>query len=71
MTSFALVIAVTAFLSGAAAAMFLMLVIGIRKAGSLSRPVGRTAPLDAVTRSVLGVGSWPDGPAGFPGHGDD
>ena len=71
MTSLMLVVAVTAFLSGAAAAVFLMLVIGIRKAGSLHRPAARTAPLDAAARTVLGVGSWPDGPAAPTDHRDD
>jgi hypothetical protein len=71
MTSLTLVVAVTAFLSGAAAAVFLMLVIGIRKAGSLHRPAARTAPLDAAARTVLGFGNWPDGPAAFTEHRDD
>jgi hypothetical protein len=58
-----LVIAITAFLAGAVTAVFTMLVIGIRKADrprSLS-PACST-PLDAVTRSALRAGTWPDGP---------
>jgi hypothetical protein len=63
-TSSVLVIAVTAFLSGAAAAVFAMLVVGIRKADKPRRRAGTcTSPLDAVTQSVLGAGSWPNGPA--------
>lgn len=65
MTSFTLVIAATAFLSGAAAAVFLMIVIGIRRADRPRRQPGpRNTPLDAVTRTMLGTtGSWPNGPA--------
>jgi hypothetical protein len=64
MASLMLVIAVTAFLSGAVSAVFVLLVIGIRKADRLRSPrnVGGTA-LDAVTRTTLGAGSWPNGPA--------
>jgi hypothetical protein len=62
-----LVIAVTAFLTGAATAVFVMLVIGIRKADRphSGLPPARSTPLDAVTRSALRAGTWPDGP--FPG----
>jgi hypothetical protein len=66
MASYVLVIAVTAFLAGAASAVFVMLVlvVGIRKA---DRPrTGPPAPatrLDAVTRGVLAAGTWPNGPA--------
>lgn len=65
-----LVIAVTEFLAGAAAAVFTMLVAGIHQASSARRmPGGRMTPLDAVTRSTLGVGSWPGGPTlGDPGQ---
>jgi hypothetical protein len=62
--SFVLVIAVTAFLAGAAIAVFIMLVAGIHKASRARRMSGdRITPLDAVTRSTLGVRNWPDGPA--------
>ena len=71
MTSFTLVVAVTAFLSGAVAAVFVMLVIGIRKAGSLHCPAAPDAPLDAAARTMLGFGSWPDGTAGLTGHRDN
>jgi hypothetical protein len=58
------VIAVTAFLAGAAAAVFLMIVIGIRKADHPRRATTpRDNPLDAATRTVLGARNWPDGPA--------
>jgi hypothetical protein len=59
-----LVIAGTAFLAGAATAVFVMLVIGIRKADRpRTLPGGPTTPLDAVTRSTLRAGTWPDGPS--------
>jgi hypothetical protein len=70
MASCVLVIAITAFLAGAASAVFTMLVIGIRKADrprSSARVDGD--PLSAVTRTTLGAGTWPDGPA--LGHRDD
>lgn len=59
------VIAIAAFLSGAAAAAFVTLVVGIRKADrrSLYDPPGTAA--EAVTRSVLG-GSYHRG--GATGH---
>jgi hypothetical protein len=64
MASLLLVVAATAFLAGAASAIFIMLVIGIRKA---DRPRGLPAasrtPLDAVTRATLAAGTWPNGPA--------
>ena len=66
-----LVIAVTAFLAGAATAVFTMIVIGIRKADQSRRlPVGRTSPLDTVTRATLAAGTWPNGPA-LGDHQDD
>jgi hypothetical protein len=63
-TSFVLVIAVTAFLSGAASATFLLFVIGIRRAdqGRRMSPV-QESPLGAVTRTTLRAGMWPTGPA--------
>jgi hypothetical protein len=71
MTSVSLVIAVTSFLSGAAAAVFTMLVIGIRKG---DRPwhlhPARSTPLDAVTRGMLRTGSWPHTPVAFGGQED-
>jgi hypothetical protein len=63
MTSFTLVIAAAAFLSGAASAVFLMIVIGIRKADRRRLPGAQNAPLDAVTRAMLGTGTWPNGPS--------
>jgi hypothetical protein len=64
MASYVLVIAVTAFLAGAASAVFVMLVVGIRKADRpRSRPPAPTTRLDAVTRSMLAAGTWPNGPA--------
>jgi hypothetical protein len=59
-----LVIAVTAFLAGAATAVFTMLVIGIRKSDRpRDLPPARSTPLDAVTRSTLAAGTWPNSPA--------
>jgi hypothetical protein len=63
-TSFTLVIAVTAFLAGAAAAVFAMLVAGIRKADRpRSLPGPQNTALEAVTRTMLGAGTWPNRPA--------
>ena len=58
-------IAIAAFLSGGVAAVFVMLVIGIRK-GDRARHLFDVpdTPLDALTRSVLGVGIRHDCPAG-------
>ena len=62
MASFTLIIAATAFLAGAVAAVFLMIVIGIRKADHPHRlPRAQETPLDAVTRTILGAGTWPNG----------
>lgn len=63
MASIVLVIAVTAFLSGGAAAVFLMLVVGIRR-GDRPRhmPAARNTPLDAFTRTMLGASPWPGNP---------
>ena len=62
MASYALVIAITAFLAGAATAVFIMLVVGIRKADHPHRlPRAQETPLDAVTRTILGAGTWPNG----------
>jgi multisubunit Na+/H+ antiporter MnhB subunit len=64
MASYVLVIALTAFLAGAASAVFVMLVVGIRKVDRpRTRPRARGTALDAVTRSTLGAGAWPNGPA--------
>ena len=64
MTGFVLVVAVTAFLAGVASAVFVMLVVGIRKADRpRTMPPARTTPLDAVTRRTLAAGTWPNGPA--------
>jgi hypothetical protein len=64
MASYVLVIAVTAFLTGAASAVFVMLVVGIRKVDRpRTRPPARSTPLDAVTRSTLAAGTRPNGPA--------
>jgi hypothetical protein len=68
MASYALVIAVTAFLAGAATAVFVMLVIGIRKADRPHRRAAeRNTPLDAATRSMLRANTWPNNPVV---HGD-
>ncbi|MGD0247203.1 MAG: hypothetical protein ABSB59_43720 [Streptosporangiaceae bacterium] len=67
MDSFALVIAITAFLAGGAAGMFVMLVIGIRKGDRPRRGPARNTPLDAATRSMLRANTWPNNPVV---HGD-
>jgi hypothetical protein len=62
--SFVLVVAVTAFLTGAVSATFLLLVIGIRRADQgRRRPPAQESPLSAVTRTTLRAGIWPTGPA--------
>ena len=59
-----LVIALTAFIAGAAAAVFAMVVIGIRKVDRpRNLPPARPTPVDAATRALLSAGSWPNGPA--------
>ncbi len=64
MASLLLVVAATAFLAGAASAVFIMLVIGIRKADRPRHlPRAQTTPLDAVTRATLAAETWPNGPA--------
>ena len=60
MASFVLVVALVAFLTGAATAVFLILIISIRKGDRPDRVQGPR--LDACTRSVLGSGTWPNIP---------
>jgi len=68
MASVVLVIAITAFLAGGATGIFVMLVIGIRKADRTRRdPAARSNPLDAATRSMLRANTWPNNPVV---HGD-
>ena len=68
MASYALVIAITTFLAGAATAVFIMLVVGIRKADHRHRgQVSRSTPTDAATRSILRANTWPNNPVV---HGD-
>ena len=65
MISLIFVIALAAFLAGAATAVFLMLVVGIRKNDRPDRilqPQPKAGPLDACARSVLGGRTWPDVP---------
>jgi hypothetical protein len=63
MASFVLVIALVAFLSGAAAAVFLMLFIAIRKGDRPERILGdQDSRLDTCARNVLGSGTWPNVP---------
>jgi hypothetical protein len=65
MTLSAWILVLAVFLSGAAAGVFVMLVIGIRRgdrAHHLADEPGTR--LDALTRSVLGVGVRTSGPAG-------
>ena len=67
MASFVLVVAVMAFLSGVVTAVFIMLVIGIRKGDRPRHLPGRNTPLDAFTRTTLGASTWPSSPVV---HGD-
>ena len=66
MTSLYLVLVVTAFMSGAALAVFVMVVVGIRQG---DRPWhlrgGRDTAASAVTRALLGAGTWPNVPVAF------
>ena len=66
MTSLGLVLVAIAFLSGAACAVFVMVVIGIRQG---DRPWhvhrGRDTTAGAVTRTMLGTGTWPNVPVAF------
>jgi hypothetical protein len=63
MASFVLVVALIAFLGGAATAVFLMVCIGIRKGDRPERITGtRNTPLDSSTRSLIGSGTWPNSP---------
>ena len=63
MVSFVLVVALIAFLGGAATAVFLMVCIGIRKGDRPERITGtRNTPLDSSTRGVIGSGTWPNTP---------
>lgn len=51
---------VTAFMTGCAAAIFIILVIGIRNGDRTQRLLSAEhAPLDSFTRTLLGAGSWP------------
>jgi len=66
MTSLGLVLLVTAFLSGAASAVFVIVVVGIRQG---DRPWhlhdARDTAAGAVTRTMLGSGNWPNVPVAF------
>jgi hypothetical protein len=66
MFTITLVIAITAFLGGAASAAFLMISIGIRKNDRPhSRPGHPGSPVDSFTRTALRTGTWPHTPAAF------
>lgn len=63
MAPFVLVIALTAFLAGVGAAVFIILVIGIRKGDRPERILeNRHSLIDNCTRSVLHSGTWPNVP---------
>jgi len=55
MNSATVTLAITAFLSGAVTAVFVMLIAGIR-AGSRRLTAPPRSRLDALTRTMLGVG---------------
>ncbi len=59
------VLVLAVFLSGAAASVFVMLVIGIHRGDRARHLTDEPGThLDALTRSVLGVGVRTSGPAG-------
>jgi hypothetical protein len=59
MISFGLVIAITAFLAGAATALFFTLVIGIHRNDRPGRlRHRRSTRLDSFTSSMLGARTW-------------
>lgn len=67
MTSSMLVIAMVAFLAGAATAEFVLIVVGIRKVDRpRDLPPARVTPLGAAAGSVLKGPTWPI----RPGAGD-
>ena len=68
MTFSAWMLVLAVFLSGAVAGVFVMLAIGIRKADRAHLLTDEPGThLDALTRSVLGVGMRTGGPAGNSG----
>jgi hypothetical protein len=72
MISLVLVVALVAFVAGAAAAVFLMLFTAIRRGDRPERILGSpNAPLDASARAVLGSRTWPNTPVCRPGPDDD
>ena len=63
------VIALVAFLSGAASAAFLMVVIGIRRGDRPERILdSASSQPEATARHLLHSGTWPDSPVYRPGH---
>jgi hypothetical protein len=63
MASFVLVVATVAFLTGAAAAVFLMLSISIRRNDRPDRILDNQGSRPGTcARRVLGSGTWPDIP---------
>ena len=72
MISLVLMVAVVAFVAGAATAVFIMLFIGIRRGDRTERILGDVnTPLDASTRAVLGSRTWPNVPVYRPSAEDD
>lgn len=72
MISPVLMVALVAFVAGAATAVFLMLFIAIRRGDRPERILGnRNAPFDASARAVLGSRTWPNVPVYRPGPEDD
>ena len=62
-----LVIALVAYLSGAASAAFLMMVIGIRRGDRPERILNKASSQpEASARRVLHSGTWPDAPVYRP-----
>ena len=72
MISLVLMVAVVAFMAGAATSVFIMLFIGIRRGDRPERILGDgNTPLDASTRAVVGSRTWPNVPVYRPSAEDD
>ena len=64
-----LVIALVAYLSGAASAAFLMVVIGIRRGDRPERILdSASSQPETSARRLLDSGTWPDAPVYRPDH---
>ena len=67
-----LVIAAVAYLAGAASAVFLVTVIGIRRGDRPERILNAgSSRSEACARRLMHSGTWPDVPVYRPGREDD